>query len=307
MRRLVLCFVAIAALARLTGAAETTPPTVANVSHCVVAAADQADMPPQEAGVIDEIPVIEGQQVSKGELLVQLNASKAKAELNVAEAKLHAATTKAKASDINVKYANAAEKVADAELQVNNKANQNYPGSVPWVRINELGLKCTETKLAITKAESDREIADEEAKVAKAEVDAADVMVKRHEIRSPVDGVVVEIRAHKGEAVQPTQAVIHVVKLDSLWVEGFVPAKDFARSQLEGQDVTIDVDVAAKLKSTLRGKIIFVKPLTETGERYMVRARVENRKVSGSWLLTPGTQVEMSIQVRKLPSEDGLR
>ena len=52
-------------------------------------------------------------------------------------------------------------------------------------------------------------------------------MVDRHKILSPIAGVVVEIRAHKGEAVQPSQAVIHVVKLDSLWVEGDVPAAKF--------------------------------------------------------------------------------
>ena len=75
----------------------------------------------------------------------------------------------------------------------------------------------------------------EEAKVAKAEVEAAKVMVDRHKVLSPIDGVVVDVRAHKGEAVQPAQPVIRVVKLDSLWVEGDVPAAEFARAELEGQ------------------------------------------------------------------------
>ena len=33
----------------------------------------------------------------------------------------------------------------------------------------------------------------------------------------------------------------------------------------------------------------------------MVRAKVENRKVNGSWLLSPGMQAEMNIQLGKLP------
>ena len=62
----------------------------------------------------------------------------------------------------------------------------------------------------------------EEAEVAKAEVDAAKVMVERHKVLSPIAGVVVDIRTHKGEAVQPTQPVIRVVSSTRLWVEGHV-------------------------------------------------------------------------------------
>ena len=135
----------------------------------------------------------------------------------------------------------AAAAVAKAEYEVNKKANDDVPGSVPQVQLNELFLKCKETELAIEKANLDRKVAGEEAKVAKAEVEAAKVMVDRHKVLSPMAGVVVDVRAHKGEAVQPTQAVIRVVKLDSLWVEGNVPAAKFARSELDGRDVTVDV------------------------------------------------------------------
>ena len=157
------------------------------------------------------------------------------------------------------------------------------------------------------KADSDKKVAEEEADVARAEVAAAKVMVDRHKVLSPIAGEVVEIRAHKGEAVQPGQAVIQVVNLDSLWVEGRVPAAKFARAELEGQDVAVDVVITRGEKRSLPGKVIFVKPLTDTGDTYMVRAKVENRKVSGSWLLSPGMPAEMDIQLRTLPPEAGSR
>ena len=103
-------------------------------------------------------------------------------------------------------------------------------------------------------------------------------MVDRHKVLSPIAGVVVDIRAHKGEAVQPTQAVIRVVRLDSLWVEGNVSAARFARAELDGRPVTVDVVITRDEKASLPGKVIFVKPLTDTGDSYMVRAKVENRK-----------------------------
>jgi multidrug resistance efflux pump len=206
----------------------------------------------------------------------------------VAEAKYAAAKAKAE-DDINVRYAVAAAAVAKAEYEINKKANADVPGSVPQVRLSELFLKCKETELAIEKAKLDRNIAGYEANVAKAEVEAAKVMVDRHKLVSPIAGRVVEVRAHKGEAVQPTQAVIQVVRLDSLWVQGDVSAARFARSELEGQDVTIDVVITRGEKKSLPGKVIFVKPLTDQGDTYMVRAKVDNVKLpNGSWLVYPG-------------------
>ena len=295
MRCLTLSFVAVAALGRLAIAQETASPTVANVPHCFVTLADQADLPPQEAGVIQEI--VGTGPVAEKQLLVQLDDRKAQREQDVAEAKYEAAKDKAE-DDINIRYAIAAAEVAKAENAINLAANAAVPGSVPQARLNELKLKCTETDLAIEKAKLDRTVAAAEAKVAKAEVEAARVMVDRHKVLSPVNGEVVEVRAHKGEAVQPTQAVIHVVKLDNVWVEGSVPAAKFARAELERRPVTVDVVITRGEKVSLPGEVIFVKPLTDTGNTYLVRAKVDNRKVNGSWQLSPGMQAEMNIQLK---------
>jgi hypothetical protein len=43
--------------------------------------------------------------------------------------------------------------------------------------------------------------------------------------------------------------------------------------------------------------VVFVKPVIE-GNTYQVRAEVENRKVNGFWLLTPGMPAQMNIQLR---------
>jgi multidrug resistance efflux pump len=303
MRCAMLSFVTVISLG-LTAAAQdrygTLAAAVALVPNCQIVLADQADMPPQEAGIIDSIHVDFGTAVTKGQLLVQLDASKADAELAVAQAKLEAAKTKAVAADINVQYAVAANKVAIEELKFNKDANLNVPRSVPPVRINELNLKCKETDLAIQKAKSDQTVAEEESKVAAAEVAAARVMVERHKILSPLTGEVVDIRAHKGEAVQPSQAVVQVVRLDTVWVDGNVHANQYARAELADQDAVVNVAIRGKDTRAFPAKVIFVRPLTDAGDTYKVRAKVENRKVNGFWLLSPGMQAEMSIQLRKL-------
>ena len=301
MRWICFTFFAITALGRLAAAQGIATPGIANLP-CEVALAEQADLPPQEAGVIQEIPVIEGQQVDKDQLLVQLDDGKAQKEQAVAQAKYDAAKVKAE-DDINERYAKAAAAVAKAEYDVNVKANTLVPGSVSQVALSEKYLKCRETELAIEKAKLDRKVAAQEALVAKAELEAAKLAVERHKILSPISGkgVVVNIRAHKGEAVQPGQALIHVVKLDSLWVEvQRVPAAKYARAELDGQPVTVEVEITSGEKRSVPGKVVFVRPLTDEGGAYMVRATVDNIKLpNGSWLLFPGMQGQMNIQLGK--------
>jgi multidrug efflux pump subunit AcrA (membrane-fusion protein) len=298
MRWTVLCIVAAAGLGRLEAAEYPLSPAKVNVPHCVVALAEQADLPPLEAGVIKEVAVKDGDKVEEKQLLLQLDDSKAQAELNVAQAKQEAAETKFKAADINVEYAKAAKDVAVAEYETNLKANTKVPGSVPAVQLNTLLLKCTETRLAIVKADSDKKVAEEEANVARAEVAAAKVMVDRHKVLSPIAGEVVEIRAHKGEAVQPAQPAILVVKLDSVWVQGRVPAAEVARAAI-GKNVTVDVTITRREKRSFPGQVIFVNPLTDTGDTYVVRAKVTNQQSNGYWLLSPGMQAEMSVELTK--------
>ena len=100
-----LLLAATIALSQLAAGQEVeSPPTTAIVPDCVVAAAEQADLPPYEPGVLMQIKAHEGQQVDAKELLVQLDDRKAQRELEVAQAKFSAAQAKAN-DDINVRYA----------------------------------------------------------------------------------------------------------------------------------------------------------------------------------------------------------
>jgi multidrug resistance efflux pump len=173
------------------------------------------------------------------------------------------------------------------------------PGSVPKAKIEELRLKCTETKLAIEKAKHDKAVAEAEAGIAAAEVDAAKTMIELLKVYSPIDGEVVDVRAHKGEAVQPTTpGVVNIVGLNRVWVQGPVPAADFAREQLENQRVTVEVAVTRTRKVSFPGKITAVSPLTDAGGSYTVRAEVLGEK------LAPGTpDVVMIIPLKPIESK----
>jgi multidrug resistance efflux pump len=297
MRWIAFCFLAVAALGR-PAAAEGQ----AIATEVVVVLADQADLAPLEAGSIREMKVHDGDQVTENQPLVQLDDSKAQSELDVAQAKHQSAKTKFAAAQINVEYAVAANKVAIQDYDRSVQANQAVPGAIPQVTMNEKYLKREETRLSIMKANSDKDVAEQEANVAAAEVAAAKVMVQRHKIVSPIAGEVGDIHKHKGEAVQPTEAVLRVARYDTLWVQGKVAAADYARAQLAGQRVTVNVAITKNGgMEKFAGEVIYVNPVTDMSGKYQVRAKVENRKVGGSWLLSPGMRPTMEIEVRPLP------
>ena len=267
--------------------------------RCNVVVAETAELSPREPGILKEEPIGVGKHVDAGQLVLQLDDMKAQQDLHVAQAKYEAARTKAD-DDVNIRYSKAAADVAKKELEYNKKANDRVPGTVPKSKLDELELKCIETSLAIEKATHDHIVAVSETGIAAAEVKAAETMVELLKVYSPIDGEVVEVRAHKGEAVQPTQpGVIHIVGLNKVWVEGQVSAAEFTREQLENRSVTVEVAIKSAGKNStekksIAGKIVYVSPITEAGGGFMVRAEVVREK----------RDVPLPLQSRR-PRRDG--
>ena len=276
--------------------AQTAPP-VYKLSNCLVSLVQEAQVPAQEPGVLVEVKVREGQQVEAGQLLCQVDQTKAKMEYRVADGKLSVAKEKA-SDDINVRYAMAAADVAKAELEVNEDANRRVPRAVPMTEINKLILKCKETTLAIDKSKLDMRVAGHEATVSQAEADGAQENIYRRQIKSPLDGVVVELHRHLGEWVQPGDQVLHIVRIDRLWVEGYAKTTDLTRAEVQDRPVLVQIKLPHGQTVTIPGTVIFAKPTTEAGGAFLVRAEIMNQKQNGYWVLSPGLSAEMTIQLR---------
>jgi multidrug resistance efflux pump len=265
--------------------------------NCFVRLIEEAEVPAQEPGVLKAINVREGEAVKPGDLLAQIDDAKTQAELNVAKAKLKAADEKAK-DDISVRYAKAAAKTAQAEYDFNDWANKQVRGSVPQVRLNELALKCEETRLGIDKSKLEQRVAGDEADAAKAEVDAAEENIRRRQIRAPLGGVVVAMHRHQGEWVQAGDQVLRVIHMDKLWVDGYLDASKFSRAEIEDRPVTVSVKLVRDQEVSLPGKVVFASPTTEAGGKFLVRAEVANQQNGGHWVFSPGLTATMSIPLK---------
>jgi multidrug efflux pump subunit AcrA (membrane-fusion protein) len=279
------------------------------VSDCLVSLIEEAQVPAQEPGVLVQVATKEGDVVQGGTVLARIDDAKTRMEVAVATSKLAVATAKA-TDDINIRYAMAASEVSKAEYEVSAEANRKVRGSVPQTVLNQLVLKQKETMLAIDKAKLEHTIAEHEAEVAQAEVAAAKENLNRRLVRAPTDEeaagtprssgewVVVARQRHKGEWVQPGDPVFHLVRIDRLWIEGHISAAAFNPGEIENRRVLVTVKLARGREVTVAGRVVFVKPMIEAGNRFLVRAEVQRPADGGDWPLRPGMTADMTIQLK---------
>jgi multidrug efflux pump subunit AcrA (membrane-fusion protein) len=273
-------------------AADTVP-----VHNCLLALDAEATVPAQEEGVLKKIPVREGQQVAAGELLAQIDDAIPRMQREVAEYKLAVAEKQAD-DDVDVRFATAAAEVAKAVCEQDADSNQRVPGTIPQATVREHLLEQRKMILSIEKAMKDRAVAALQAKVAEAELRAAEVNLQRRVIKAPLDAVVVELSRHEGEWAQRGDPIMRVIRIDRLRVEGFLNAKDYDNSEIQGRPVSVVVKLARGQTETVSGKIVYVKPTVEAGGEFLVRAEVQNRRENGAWILRPGLNAEMTIQLK---------
>lgn len=268
------------------------------VSNCLVTLIREAEVPAQEEGTLLEIMAKEGDQVTKGDLLAQIDDRKVRMAENVARYELEAAKTEA-SNDVNVRYARAAAEVAAAEYQQAVDANHAAPKSYPLAEVRRLLLDHRKFVLQIEQSEHELNVAGLTAKVKEAQLDAASTDVDRRKVKAPIDGLVVKRYRRVGEWVRPGEPVMRVVGIDRLRIEGYLDATRISPTDVADQPVSITVAMPHGGQETFEGKVVFVSPLVEAGMQFLVHAEVVNRQQNGSWLLRPGVPADMKIQLKK--------
>jgi multidrug efflux pump subunit AcrA (membrane-fusion protein) len=282
----------IAAAAR----AEESPGGDPVLERCLVSLVEEAKVPAREPGVLVELLIREGDVVKKGALIAKIDDNQPQMERRKAVAEHEQAVAKAE-SDVDVRYSVAAELVAEAEHKKALESHAKVPGSVTEVERDRLMLSEKKGELQIEQAQLERRLAALAAQSKEVEVLAAENAIDRRLIKSPLDGVVVQLFPHQGEWMQPGDPLARVVRADKLRVEGYVDAARLGPEEVSGRPVTVAVTLAGGRRETFTGKIVFTSPLVESGGDYRVFAEVENRQAPGSqqWLLRPGQTASMTI------------
>ena len=260
---------------------------------------DDPQLAGQEAGVLVEINVKEGDLVKARQVLAKIDNSQPIMQGKIARAEHKAAEEKAN-STVDIDYAKKASEVALVEWQKSKQANLRQLGTVSDIEVKRQELTYQRGLLEIKRALSEQVIARLTADAKSVEIEAADEAVQRRLITSPVDGMVMQVSLQKGEWVKPGDPVVHVVQLDKLKVEGTVELAKFSPSQIIDSPVTIEATLQNR-KLKFDGRIVFVKPMVNAIGEYQIKAEVENRRETqnGLWLLLPGMYVDMTIHPKK--------
>ncbi len=266
------------------------------LERCLVSLIEEAKVPAREPGVLVELRIREGDVVQKGALIAKIDDDQPQMERRKAKAEHEQAVAKAE-SDVDVRYAIAAELVAEAEHKKALESHAKVPGSVTEVERDRLKLSEKKGELQIEQAELERRLNGLAAQSKEVEVLAAANAIDRRLIKSPLDGVVVQVFPHEGEWLQPGDPLARVVRTDRLRVEGYVDSARHDPAEVSGRPVTVAVTLAGGRRESFKGTIVFTSPLVESGGDYRVFAEVENRQDpgSGQWLLRPGQTATMTI------------
>jgi multidrug efflux pump subunit AcrA (membrane-fusion protein) len=266
------------------------------LERCLVSLIDEAKLSAGEAGLLVEVSVKPGDRVTAGQVIARINDDQPQMTKLRAKAEHDQAIAKAE-SDVDVRYSQKAQAVAQKASEKAEQSHRAVPGSVTDVERDRLRLEWEKSGLQIEQAQLERKLADLAAKVKEAEVETAEIEIRRRLVTSPLDGEVVDVQGNQGEWMQVAAPLAHIVRTDKLRVEGYVDAAKWNPDQVRGRPVTVVVPLANGRTETVEGRISFVSPLVESGGDYRVFAEVPNRKLPGSeeWLLRAGQTATMTI------------
>ena len=267
-----------------------------DIFNCYSELISDVEIPAQESGPLVSLPFRKSQTVQVGQTLAKIDDAIAQLRLQTATTKLEAATHKA-SNDIDNRAAENALNIAERERKTN--YGLYAKGALPKQDYERSMLQAQQAALQLEQAQRDMESNKKNAQVEGFNVSAAEDSIRRHEIKSPLDGNILELYKEAGEWVNAGDRVMRVGRLDRLYVYGLLKAELFDPHEIDGKPVTVTMKTARDQTASFQGKIVFVSYEKNSSLGYSVYAEVENRQVNGRWLLLSGVELSMRIHLKE--------
>jgi multidrug efflux pump subunit AcrA (membrane-fusion protein) len=274
-----------------------TSTTSIRFDNCVVQLIQDIDVPALENGQIKEIHVKPGAGVREGQSIAQLDDSRSRRALDEANLRHQIAETQA---DDETKVEAARRRAELAQVESDKLSRLQASGSAS---VHEAERARVEKALYILQyqgAKKEKELAALEAAAEMVTVQASQDSINRHNLKSPVSGIVSSLDRDKGEWVNAGDTVLKIARMDRLRVVVMVSAVDYAPHEVANRRVTVTAVLARGQEIQLPGSVVFVDQEINQGNSYVVWAEFENRLVPGSdnlWLLQPGVNVSTEIHM----------
>ena len=268
----------------------TTPAPVV-VRDIQLTVIQQVELPARDEGVLADVLIHVGQMVKRQDLLAQLNDDQAKMAVERARIQFEIAKQEAK-NDTHDRLARKKLAVAKSELERAKQSNVEFANSVSQTEIDELQLKADQASIQIEQANHELKQATLAQKLKETELQIANRLLERRQIRSSLNGQIVQLYRQPGEWVKPGEPVVRIVRLDRLRVEGFVKAEQLSHG-FQNAAIVLTVSLPNRPRAQFPGKIVFISPeINPVDGQVRFWAEVDNRDL----LLKPGMAGEVRIQ-----------
>ncbi len=283
--------VAMALACLFAATTETRATEPVRVDSVMLTLIEQVDVPAADAGVLTSIAVTEGQAITERTLLAKLEDGDAQQLVQRAKLELDISRLEA-ANELKIRYARKTHEVAQAELKRATDSIEKYRNSVSQSELDALRLAADGAALEVQQAEHDLAVAQITSQLKENELELATNRLERRHLLAPISGVVVQIKRHRGEWVQPGESVVRLVRIDRLRAEGFLSARE-SLEELAGRKVTLSLDLPGKPGAKFPGKIVFVSPeVNPVNGQARFWAEIENVGLA----LKPGLHASLTIE-----------
>jgi len=238
---------------------------------CLIEARQSVDVRSSVEGIIDKLYVQRGEKVKKRQLIATLSSGPERAALDLARSRA-AMVGELRSAEARVDLAKK-KWVRAEELEKKN-----------FVSVNARDEAQAEYRLALEQLRA----ATENRRLAQLDVKRAEEVLAQRSIRSPVNGVVVEVMLRPGDLMSSNQKdpIMKLVEVDPLNVELVLPVSQYGRIKV-GQRAVVFPEEPVGGKHAARVEI--VDPVVDAASgTFGVRLRLPN----------PGARIPAGIKCR---------
>lgn len=237
----------------------------------------------QSAGQIMEMPVEEGQNIKKDQLIARLDVEKMQLQKQQLEAGLE---------ELNLNASLAKENVKKAQIQYDNLKTRSdrfekllAEKSVSQQQMDDLNTQLELAEKQLKSAHIQAQTIDAKGRQLNAQLGLVERQIADGEVRSPLNGIIIQKLKEPGELAMPGVALVQIANLEQMEITIYISEIDLAQIKLE-EELSIQIDSYPDRKFS--GKITWISPKAEftpknvqtkearTNLVYAVKLTVEN-------------------------------
>ncbi len=236
--------------------------------------AQSADISTRYGARITALPVEEGQMVAAGDVIAELDLNDLMASLTGAEANVRAREQQHKAAQASVQQAQAALTLAEKEFsRVDSLAKEK---AVSESRRDQALNERQSASAAFAASQQNLASAEEMVKVAQAEVERLNDLLKDRNLRAPKAGRVLYKLVEPGEVVAAGGKVVTLLDLTDVYMSIFLPTAEIGRLKM-GSEARIVLDALPDV--AIPAYVSYISPEAQFTPR-QVETRTEREKLT---------------------------